>query len=139
MPSVVDDLLHFHFGPGTLKHGKDLVLSFTDYLNSLQPYNVMKFIAGYTKREDLPPLKQVDCKVLLFVGTESPYYEGTIQLMNKYNNANTAWIKVQNAGGLITEERPDSMVTSMILFLQGMGYLVKQKIEQSATPSITIE
>jgi pimeloyl-ACP methyl ester carboxylesterase len=99
----------------------------------------MKFIAGYTKREDLPPLKQVDCKVLLFVGTESPYYEGTIQLMNKYNNANTAWIKVQNAGGLITEERPDSMVTSMILFLQGMGYLVKQKIEQSATPSITIE
>lgn len=77
--------------------------------------------------------------MLLFVGTESPYYDGTMELMNKYDPTNTAWIKIPNCGGLVTEERPDALVTSMILYLQGMGYLVRQKIDVNNQPDIMIQ
>jgi pimeloyl-ACP methyl ester carboxylesterase len=139
MASVVNDLLTIYFGHTAIKHSKDLVLSFSEYLNSLKPYNVMKFLEGYTNRKELSDeLKKVDCKVLLFVGTDSPYFDGTIKLMNKYNASNTAWIKVQDCGGLVTEERPDAMVTSMILYMQGMGYLVRQQIDTLNQPDIMI-
>ncbi len=76
--------------------------------------------------------------MLLFVGTESPYFDRTVDVMNKYDPSNTAWIKVQGAGGLVPEERPDAMVTSMILYMQGMGYLVRQPLESSTQPDILI-
>jgi pimeloyl-ACP methyl ester carboxylesterase len=96
----------------------------------------------HNRREELSlngQLKKVNCKVLLFVGTDSPYYDGTIALMNKFDPSCTAWIKVQHCGGLVTEERPDTMVTSLILFLQGMGYLVQQKLETATQPDILIQ
>ncbi|KAL0487489.1 Ndrg3 [Acrasis kona] len=133
--SIVNDLTSLYFGNRTINYSKDLVLSFAEYINSLKPNNLIKRKELSTFEE----LKKVNCKVLLFSGGDSYYNKGTISLTNKFDPSNSARVNIPNCGGLVTEERPDAMVTTMILFLQGMGHLVRQRIDPSNRPDILIQ
>lgn len=64
------------------------------------------------------------CRVLIFVGELSYYYEDTVDSLPCFDPKNSSWIRVDECGGLVTEERPDAMISPLTLFLQGQGYLV---------------
>jgi hypothetical protein len=60
--------------------------------------------------------------ILQLVGSRSAFLNETINVNTKLDPANTEWVKVSNACGLVLDEKSEEVTESILLFLQGLGY-----------------
>lgn len=131
---VEDYLLWHHFGKKTKDENMDLVHAFKQSLHSvLSPRNLSLFINSYLHRTDLQiqrpnptsgkKVQSLKCACLLITGANSPHQDDVIDTNSRLDPSNSNYFKVSDSGGMPLEEQPHKVATSLILFLQGLGYL----------------
>lgn len=130
---VEDYLLWHHFGRKTKEENLDLVHAFKQSIHSaLSPRNLALFINSYLHRSDLqmqrpdktsakkvPALKSA---ALLITGDNSPHQDDVVNTNSRLDPEISNYFKVSESGGMPLEEQPHKVATSLILFLQGLGY-----------------
>lgn len=130
---VEDYLLWHHFGKKTKEENLDLVHAFKQSIHSaLSPRNLALFINSYLHRSDLqmqrpdktsakkvPALKSA---ALLITGDNSPHQDDVVNTNSRLDPEISNYFKVSESGGMPLEEQPHKVATSLILFLQGLGY-----------------
>ena len=130
---VEDYLLWHHFGKKTKEENLDLVHAFKQSIHSaLSPRNLALFINSYLHRSDLQmqrPDKTSPKKVhalksatLLITGDNSPHQDDVVNTNSRLDPEISNYFKVSESGGMPLEEQPHKVATSLILFLQGLGY-----------------
>lgn len=130
---VEDYLLWHHFGKKTKEENLDLVHAFKQSIHSaLSPRNLALFINSYLHRSDLQmqrPDKTSAKKVhalksatLLITGDNSPHQDDVVNTNSRLDPEISNYFKVSESGGMPLEEQPHKVATSLILFLQGLGY-----------------
>lgn len=131
---VEDYLLWHHFGTKTKEENLDLVHAFKQSIHTvLSPRNLSLFINSYLQRSDLQmqrpepgSAKKVQltlkCVSLLITGSNSPHQDDVIDTNSRLDPAKSNYFKVSDCGGMPLEEQPHKVATSLILFLQGLGY-----------------
>lgn len=128
-----DYLLWHHFGKKTKDENMDLVHAFKQSLHSvLSPRNLSLFINSYLHRTDLQiqrpnptsgkKVQSLKCACLLITGANSPHQDDVIDTNSRLDPSNSNYFKVSDSGGMPLEEQPHKVATSLILFLQGLGY-----------------
>jgi len=124
---TLDMLMWHHFGRRYNDSDMEIVREYWHYfLRWKNPKNLAFFIDSYIRRTDLGLLRDdttLACPVLLLVGAESPHINTTIDTVGRLDTAKTEWVKVSDCLGLILDEKPDKATESILLFLQGQGYL----------------
>lgn len=60
--------------------------------------------------------------ILQLVGSRSAFLNETINVNTKLDPANSEWVKVNNACGLVLDEKSGEVTEAILLFLQGLGY-----------------
>ena len=132
---VEDYLLWHHFGKKTKEENMDLVYAFKQSIhNVLNPRNLSLLINSYlhrtdlqikrpdktsTKRAQIPSLK---CPTLLITGANSPHQDDVVDTNARLDPEISSYFNVSDSGGMPLEEQPHKVATSVILFLQGLGY-----------------
>lgn len=98
--------------------------SLEDGLDRLNACNVLKFLEVDMWRTGVEHhVKDVKAKVLLITGKESSLREQTADVFSTFNPSTTSWLELPGCGSLTHDERPEKVVESVSLFLQGIpGY-----------------
>lgn len=131
-----DYLLWHHFGKKTKDENLDLVHAFKQSLHSvLSPRNLSLFINSYLHRTDLQiqrpdptggkKVQSLRCACLLITGANSPHQDDVIDTNSRLDPTSSNYFKVSDSGGMPLEEQPHKVATSLILFLQGLGYMTR--------------
>jgi hypothetical protein len=60
--------------------------------------------------------------ILQLVGSRSAFINETIHVNTKLDPTNSNWVKINNACGLILDEKSEEVTEAILLFLQGLGY-----------------
>lgn len=111
----------------------DLVYAFKQSIqNVLSPRNLSLFINSYLHRTDLEihrpdktsskKVQSLKCSTLLVTGANSPHQDDVVNTNSRLDPEVSSYFKVSDSGGMPLEEQPHKVATSVILFLQGLGY-----------------
>ncbi|KAI4311005.1 hypothetical protein MLD38_035942 [Melastoma candidum] len=101
----------------------DVIQTFRRFLGERQGLNVMRFLDAMNRRHDLTEgLDKLQCKTLIFVGENSPFYGESVHINTRMDRKACALVEVQGCGSLVTEEHPYAMLIPIELFLMGYGY-----------------
>merc|ERR1711962_167079 len=132
-----DYLVWHHFGYKTMEENLDLVNFYRDTLmKSVQPYNLALLVESYVWRTDLGldrdgagnDGKKIECPVMNVVGDNSPHIDDSMWFNGRLNPAKSNFVKFSDCGGMVLEEVPQKMAESLLLFLQGLGYVPHLRI-----------
>ncbi|EDV21818.1 uncharacterized protein TRIADDRAFT_59931 [Trichoplax adhaerens] len=117
-------------------------------LMKLKPTNLAKFMNSYhnrtviqiTKPSSTMPASSptvLSCPVLLMVGSESPIIDQVVDLNSRLDPTQSTFMKLEECGGLLLDEKAGAVSTGVQLFLQGQGYMVHKKVKafSSMTPA----
>ncbi|KAL8136562.1 hypothetical protein V2J09_002563, partial [Rumex salicifolius] len=100
----------------------DIVQACRRLLDERQSLNVLRFLEAMNGRSDISDsLNKLQCRTLIFVGDESPFYSEAIHMMSKLDKRCSALVEVQACGSMVTEEQPYAMLVPMEYFLMGYG------------------
>lgn len=111
----------------------DIVQACRSLLDEKHGRNVCRFLESVNGRHDLTKgLKNLHCRILVFVGSDSPFYSDAFHMTSRLDRRYTALVEVQECGSVVTEEQPQSMVVPMEYFL--MGYGLYRPCPQSPSP-----
>ena len=72
-----------------------------------------------TSAKKVPALKSA---ALLITGDNSPHQDDVVNTNSRLDPEISNYFKVSESGGMPLEEQPHKVATSLILFLQGLGY-----------------
>lgn len=148
---VEDYLLWHHFGKKTKEENMDLVHAFKQSIQSvLNPRNLSLFINSYLHRTDLQihrpdktsakKVQALKCPALLITGATSPHQDDVVNTNSRLDPEVSTYFSVSESGGMPLEEQPHKVATSVILFLQGLGYLTRLHTQPpKVTPQATQE
>ena len=128
-----DYLLWHHFGKKTKEENLDLVYAFKQSIHTvLRPRNLALLINSYLHRTDLhihrpdktsaKKVQSLTCSTLLITGANSPHQDDVVDTNSRLDPTISNYFKVSDSGGMPLEEQPHKVATSLILFLQGLGY-----------------
>ena len=153
--NVTDYLLWHHFGTN-LRHrdspNRDIIDIYRSYFNGItvHPANLGLFLESYFKRSPIRLSRnphasktKLSCQVLLVTGSASPYLDSTIIMNSRLDPKSTTWLKIDGSA-MVLEERPHKVSQALHLFLQGLGYPLKEMVLKRARlsglslPSITM-
>lgn len=91
-------------------------------LDERQSTNVLRFLHAMERRPDLTEgLKTLKCRTLIFVGENSPFHSEALHIIAKLDKRCSALVEVSSCGSMVTEEQPQSMLTSLEYFLTNYG------------------
>mmetsp|Transcript_25845 Transcript_25845/g.72393 ORF Transcript_25845/g.72393 Transcript_25845/m.72393 type:complete len:311 (-) Transcript_25845:47-979(-) len=127
--SAAKHLSHRLFSPqacgANMGSGSDLVQSYKrQTILSISPLAVSLYLTAAITRPDISEeMSKIRCKTLVFSGFSSGFEADSLQLKGKLRQGVGSWVEIEDAGALITEERPQSMLQSIQLFLQGLQQL----------------
>ncbi|KAH7294857.1 hypothetical protein KP509_27G022100 [Ceratopteris richardii] len=120
---VKDAFLKRYFSQELVNSDSDIVRACRRLLDERQCINVMRFLQCIHQRRDLTSrLKKLNCRILMFAGEHSPFYEEAIHMSKELDRRFTALVEVQACGSLVTEEQPHSMLIPIEFFLMGYGF-----------------
>ncbi|VDK80472.1 unnamed protein product [Litomosoides sigmodontis] len=153
----VDYLLWHHFGNHVTLNPPDTVRRYRAYLQHLpNPKNLAAFIEAYLNRTPInisrdgtmgPKLK---VPVLQIVGADSAFVGESVELNARLNPADSEWLKASDictnicyyyidsiypqlilsgSGGLVLDDKPESVAQAIILFLQGRGFVPTTNVQ----------
>merc|ERR1719223_1612372 len=115
-----DSFFRRWFSFKTLEENHNLVEFYDHELGRMNSGNVYKYLQGYQRRQQIPAedLKKIHCQVLMFVGNSTPHENEAINVMKQLKPGQSEWIRVLDAGMLITEDRPHVACPPIDLMLQ---------------------
>ena len=133
LTTFVEDYLLWHqFGKKTKEENLDLVHAFKQSIHSMMhPRNLSLFMKSYLGRTDLniqrpdtgsKKAQSLTSPTLLITGSDSPHENDVVDTNSRLDPKNSNYFKVSDCGGMALEEQPYKVATSLILFLQGLGY-----------------
>lgn len=103
--------------------GIDVLMSIRRHMDDRRSENVMRYLQAIHQRQDLTEnLKNLRCRTLILVGDQSPFYHDALHMSDTMNRRYNALIEVERCGSLATEERPQSMIVPIELFLTGYAF-----------------
>jgi len=122
---LADTLLTQYFSPTTCYDNVDLLSAFRDHLATrVHVGNLCLFASAMNSRLSVPD--EIDgvlqVPVLWVYGSTAACTSGLDTIIPKLAPDQMSRIEVFDAGCLVHEERPDQVVTPLILFLQGLGF-----------------
>ncbi|KAH7423355.1 hypothetical protein KP509_12G051100 [Ceratopteris richardii] len=120
---VKDSLLKRYFSYELMNSESDIVRACRRLLDERQSINVMRFLQSIHQRRDLTnSLRKLNCRILIFAGEHSPFFQEAIHMSKELDRRYTALVEVQACGSLVTEEQPHSMLVPIEYFLMGYGF-----------------
>jgi pimeloyl-ACP methyl ester carboxylesterase len=129
MEGTITEFMSKYFSPKFLSC-EAYCIDYIEHFKQIPPYNLLKVIQTYIRRKDLAPeLKLLPFPVLMFVGFDSPHVREIMETISSFHSERIAYYRVPNCGGLTTIENPSEMIVSMKLFLQGMNYLLDERVD----------
>ncbi|KAJ8644943.1 hypothetical protein MRB53_006691 [Persea americana] len=100
----------------------DIVQACRSLLDERQSANVLRFLEAINGRYDITSgLRKLQCRTLIFVGEDSPFYSEALHMTSKLDRRYSALVEVQACGSVVTEEQPHAMLIPMEYFLMGYG------------------
>ncbi|XP_010924489.1 protein NDL1 [Elaeis guineensis] len=100
----------------------DIVQACRSLLDERQSENVWRFLQSINGRYDITEeLHRLQCRTLIFVGEDSPYYSDAVHMTSKLDRRYSALVEVQACGSVVTEEQPHAMLIPMEYFFIGYG------------------
>ncbi|GMH40681.1 hypothetical protein BSKO_08585 [Bryopsis sp. KO-2023] len=100
---------------------EDLANTLRIELSQRNPQGVHAYLSATLNREDLSDdLKKVTCRVLLLTGDQSIYRPDGLHMNTVIDRAHSAWVEIESAGCLATEEKPHELLSPIQLFLQAL-------------------
>lgn len=113
----------------------DVLRTIRRYMDDRRSRNVMRYLEAIHHRQDLTEnLEKLKCRTLILVGDQSPFYHEALHINNAMNRRYNALIEVKGAGSLVTEERPQSMLVPIELFLTGYAFYQRPLASLSSSP-----
>jgi pimeloyl-ACP methyl ester carboxylesterase len=103
----------------------ELVAKFNAQLDKMNITNVTSFLRSYESRSDISAsVKNLQFKVLLFVGRNATNWEGIVLNTQAYfNHLHMSTVEIDQCGNLIQWEQPEVLTQPIDLFLKGLGYI----------------
>lgn len=135
--SVQEFLMWYHFGETTEERNdssKEAMHLYRTAIRGIQinPHNLSLLIESFISRDDLAICRddrnsQPKCPTVLVVGAYSTQMtiNESVYANSRFDPANTTWIKLSDCG-MPLEEKPGELSRVMRLFLQGLGYTLKE-------------
>jgi len=125
-PTVKSSLLSYYFSYETVSSNVDLVHTYSTELDRANSQNLAKFLVAYGRRKDVSAsLRNIDCKILVVVGKESPAHDDVLETFSKFNPLYASLLEVAGVGTLVTAEKPAIFVTPLDLFFQGLSIYLR--------------
>jgi len=98
----------------------------------------MGLVESYVWRSDLgldrdgagTDAKKIGCPVMNVVGDNSPHIDDSMWFNGRLNPTKSTFVKFSDCGGMVLEEVPQKMSESLLLFLQGLGYVPHLRISR---------
>ncbi|XP_024385493.1 protein NDL2 [Physcomitrium patens] len=137
---VKDNLMKRYFGlevrdAADAAGRTDVLQTIRQNLDDRRCENVMRYLQAIHQRHDLTEnLKKLRCRTLILVGEESPFYHEALHISNAMNRRYNALIEVEGCGSLVTEERPQSMLVPIELFLTGYSFYQRPLRSLTSSP-----
>merc|ERR1711976_835213 len=105
--------------------GSDMVQYYKkNTVMTISPLGVSLFLTSALQRPDLSDLcPKIRCKTMVMSGYFSPWEGDSLHFMSKLKMGVGSWVPIDDAGALVTEERPQLMLNSIQLFLMGLRQL----------------
>uniref|UniRef100_A0A061S533 Uncharacterized protein n=1 Tax=Tetraselmis sp. GSL018 TaxID=582737 RepID=A0A061S533_9CHLO len=102
--------------------GGDLVLCYKrETIYGISPLAVSLYLTSTLNRRDISELvPKIRCKTLLFSGFESSFEDDNLHFSSLLKPGIGSWVEIEGAGVLVTEEKPQALLQSIQLFLQGL-------------------
>lgn len=98
----------------------DLTQAVEDELDRLSTPNMARFVLAEVRRPDLAgKVGQLQSKVMLVTGKESPLRFHTDDAFSSFNPENVSWLDVADKGSFVLEEAPERVARGLSLYLQG--------------------
>lgn len=140
--SVVEYLVWYHLGSLGGDRSIDSVslasILKQHFIAEVNPVNLALLIQAYVTRTDIKLARDLAANgktmlgsnrtlkmpVLNMVGDHSPHIEATVNFNGRLDPAKCTWMKIQDAG-MVLEEQPEKAGEAIRLFLQGLGYTLR--------------
>lgn len=136
-PFTVDYLMWHHFGKRLDECNPDIVRQYRALFHNIShPQNVAAYIESFLNRTPIQFSRdgqngpKLSVPVMQIVGARSPFIEQTLIVNQCLDPAHSEWIKFQDSCGLVLDDSPEKVAESMVLFLQGIGYLTKINVRE---------
>jgi len=103
------------------------------FKKELNPENIRGLLKSWETRTELGISREkgaLDLHVLNIIGDSSPYLEANVDLNSKLDPARTDWLKISDCG-MVTEEGQAKVTEAIKLFLQGLGFQLRQNRSRS--------
>lgn len=114
----------------------DPLMTFRRSMDDRRSKQVMHYLQAIQYRRDLTEnLKKLKCRTLILVGDQSPFHREAVHISDAMNRRYNALIEVEGCGSLVTEERPQSMLVPIELFLTGYAFYQRPSRSVSSSPS----
>eukprot|EP00193_Tetraselmis_chui_P015683 CAMPEP_0177783706 /NCGR_PEP_ID=MMETSP0491_2-20121128/19269_1 /TAXON_ID=63592 /ORGANISM="Tetraselmis chuii, Strain PLY429" /LENGTH=315 /DNA_ID=CAMNT_0019304341 /DNA_START=116 /DNA_END=1063 /DNA_ORIENTATION=- len=106
-------------------NGSDLVQYYRmETAPHINPLAVSLYLTSALKRKDISDLvPKIRCKTMVLSGYDSAFEKDSLQLNSLLKQGVGSWVEIDEAGALVTEERPQLLLQSIQLFLQGLQQL----------------
>ncbi|KAG0558969.1 hypothetical protein M758_10G065500 [Ceratodon purpureus] len=103
--------------------GTDVLKTIRRNMDDRRGANLMRYLQAMNNRHDLTDeLKDLRCRTLILVGDQSPFHHEALHISDTMNRRYNALIEVDGCGSLVTEERSQSMLVPIELFLTGYAF-----------------
>lgn len=132
--NVQNYLLWYHFGDCKYRSEtlcKETIDVYKTFFKgkALNPHNFRQLLNSYVKRTPLRlsrgcGRRQLKCQTLLITGSASPHLGETIILNSRLDPVNTSWLRIDGCA-MVLEEKPHAVSQALHLFIQGLGYPLK--------------
>jgi len=134
---TVDYLMWHHFGNRQEECDQDILRQYRGFFYNLpNPGNLGAFIDSYLKRSPIAFSRdgtsgpKLNIPVLQLVGSRSAHVDGTVDVNTKLDPSKSDWVKIGDCSGLVLDDKPEKATESILLFLQGLGYLPAINVTQ---------
>lgn len=115
--------------------GDDVLKTIRRHMDDRRCENVMRYLQATHYRYDLTEhLKNLKCRTLILVGDQSPFHHEALHISDAMNRRYNALIEVEGCGSLVTEERPQSMLVPIELFLTGYAFFQRPIRSLTSSP-----
>ncbi|RWW27663.1 hypothetical protein GW17_00007896 [Ensete ventricosum] len=110
----------------------DIVQACRRLLDERRNANIWWFLQSINERHDLTEaLKELQCRMLIFVGENSPFRSDALDMAMKHDRENSVLVEVKKCGSLVTEEQPHAMLSPMEYFLAGFNLYRPNELSSS--------
>ncbi|KAG1681704.1 hypothetical protein GQR58_011700 [Nymphon striatum] len=134
MNASAEQFLVFHkFGPQyeNAENKEKLIQDYTEKLKTkINPKNLRRYVEAYMNRTDLTQsVDKTTYKVdtLLITGTKSSNAQATTAMLDKMDKTKVSLLRIDGVGDVLAET-PEQVARSLLLFVQGIGFLKVESI-----------